>query len=314
VPLPQNNKNNTILSWEKISKSYGEIEALKDFSGSMQKGITGLLGPNGAGKTTFLKILISLLQADSGEIFLGGNKINSKNPFHLTQIGYMPEYTAHIPGHTPVTYLTFLCELQGMSRKEALFRSHEVLFYIGMGEERYRNMEELSYGQLQRVMLCQALAHDPEILLLDEPTTGLDPEGRKEFLALMKELASEYDKTILFSSHILEDVEEICENILLLHKGQLLFSGPINEFQKGKENLYAFQFWEENPAFLDFLQSAEISYTQNERGEWIVQLDSHEKLENLLEGVRKTNTILKSLTPYQRPLEEVFMEFLKSPA
>lgn len=304
-------KESAILRWEGISKSYGSIVALKHFSGAMHRGITGLLGPNGAGKTSFLKILISLLKADQGEIWFYDKKIDSKNTDYLKQIGYMPEYTALLPGHTPVSYLAFLGELEGMSRKEALYRAHEVLFYIGIGEERYRKMEELSYGQLQKVMLCQALTHDPEILLLDEPTTGLDPEGRREFLGMMKELANHYQKAILFSSHILEDVEEICEHLLVLHKGEKLFSGPIQNFHKERENLYLVQFWKFNPLFYSFLESQGISFTKKDKGALILHLPDSSHLDMILEGARQTQSLLKTIKPYHKPLEEIFVEFLE---
>ena len=177
-----------LVTFEDLAVSYGLVQALAGVRGAFYPGPTGLLGPNGAGKTTLLKTLLGFLDPDAGRMTAFG-KDPTKQPLEVRRrLGYMPEQDCHIPGMSASAFVAFAGELSGLPRDEAISRAHEVLYYVGLGEARYRNLETYSTGMKQRVKLAQALVHDPEILFLDEPTNGLDPRSRDEMLELIVDL------------------------------------------------------------------------------------------------------------------------------
>ena len=141
------------------------------------------------------------------------------------RLGYMPEQDCHIPGMTAAAFVAFAGELSGLPRDEAISRAHEVLYYVGLGEARYRNVDTYSTGMKQRVKLAQALVHDPDLLLLDEPTNGLDPQGREEMLALIRDIATRRGMSLILCSHLLHDVERVCEQVIVLNQGQIAAPG-----------------------------------------------------------------------------------------
>ena len=145
------------------------------------------------------------------------------------RLGYMPEQDCHVPGMTASAFVAFAGELSGLPRDEAISRAHEVLYYVGLGEARYRNVETYSTGMKQRVKLAQALVHDPDLLLLDEPTNGLDPQGREEMLALIHDIATRRGMSLILCSHLLRDVERVCENVIVFNQGQVARAGTIRE-------------------------------------------------------------------------------------
>lgn len=212
-----------------VTKRYDTVTALDDVSLKVPLGATGLLGPNGAGKSTLIRVLIGLVRATSGTGEILGMDVREQGLDIRQRIGYMPEHDCLILDKDAVTLCTYMGEMIGMSRVDAMQRSHEVLHYLGVGDERYRKIKTYSVGMRQKIKLAQALVHDPELLLLDEPTNGLDPKGRDEMLALIKALAKDQKKNILLSSHLLPDVEEVCDNIIVLNMGQVLKQGNIKE-------------------------------------------------------------------------------------
>src|SRR5271167_3816995 len=194
-----------------VNRFYGSHQALKDVSLDLTPGMIGLLGPNGAGKSTLLKILMGLLPPTSGTgSVLGHDLLKAGSPLRRA-IGYMPEADALVPGMRGADYVALAGELYGMPRRQALRRAHEVLTYLGLEEARYRRLEEYSTGMKQRLKLGQTLVHDPPVLLLDEPTSGMDPAGREGMLDLLVTLGTEHGKSILLSTHLLGDVEKVCE-------------------------------------------------------------------------------------------------------
>ena len=219
----------SIISTAGITKRFGAVTALDDVSLDMPPGATGLLGPNGAGKSTLIRVLIGLLAPNSGGGRLLGRDICTEASTIRQRIGYMPEHECLILDMDAVSFCTYMGQMVGMARPEALSRAHEVLHYIGVGEERYRNISTYSTGMRQKIKLAQALVHDPELLLLDEPTNGLDPRGRDEMLDLIRSLAVDEGKNILLSSHLLPDVEQVCQNVVIMSAGQILKQGRIEE-------------------------------------------------------------------------------------
>src|SRR5262245_48371568 len=225
-----------VVQLERLEKSYGSVRALDGLDARIAEGPVGLLGPNGAGKTTLIKLLLGLLRPDAGRTrVLGLDPTEKRGRLEVRRaVGYLPEGDCLIPGMTAVELVTTMGRLAGMTYRDALARSHEVLDYVGLEEARYRGLEEYSAGMKQRLKLAQALVHDPRFLLLDEPTNGLDPKGRRDMLALIHDLGHAQGKSLLVCSHLLPDVERTCEDVLVLHKGRVLAAGPIAELTRGQ--------------------------------------------------------------------------------
>ena len=192
----------------------------------------GLLGPNGAGKSSLIKAVLGLLKPGAGSIEVLGHEVPRHAIEVRRRVGYMPESAVAFPGMTGFENVAYAGSIAGMPRGEARRRAHEVLEYVGCGEERYRAIEEYSQGMRQRIKLASALVHDPGFLLLDEPTNGLDPSGRSEILALIKDLGHAKGINVLVSSHLLDDVEEVCDHVLVLARGELKVAGSIVELKK----------------------------------------------------------------------------------
>jgi len=224
---------NKIIETRSITKTYGQVRALSEVSLGIPKGATGLLGPNGAGKSTLIRTLIGLVKADSGTGTIFGKDINISGLTIRQRIGYMPEHECLIQDMSAVEMVAYAGLVAGMPRGDAMQRAHEVLHFVGLRDERYREIETYSTGMKQKVNLAQALVHDPDLLLLDEPTNGLDPKGRDEMMELIRFLAKEKGKSIILSSHILPDVEYACEHIVVLGAGEVLMQGNLEELLRG---------------------------------------------------------------------------------
>ncbi|MGC8746933.1 MAG: ABC transporter ATP-binding protein, partial [Candidatus Saccharicenans sp.] len=190
------------------------------------------------GKSTLLKVMLGFLPPDEGEGQILGYDLRTEQKLIRQQVGYMPEDECYIPGMDAVTFTSYLGELSGLPRQEAIKRAHEVLFYVGLGESRYRLIDTYSAGMRQRLKLAQALVHDPKILFLDEPTSNLDPTGRQEILELIGEIASSQEISVLICSHILADIELICDQVIIINQGQIAASGRIEDLRMINYQLY----------------------------------------------------------------------------
>jgi len=227
-----------VVDLQRVSVRYGAQWALRDVSATFPSGAVGLLGPNGAGKSTMIKALLGLLAPDSGEMRVLGLDVR-RSPLQIRgRIGYMPENDAHIPGMNAVSFVAYCGELAGLPRVDAMQRAHEVLFYVGLGEARYRNVETYSTGMKQRIKLAQALVHDPDLLFLDEPTNGMDPKGRDEMLELVRDLAHNKGVNLILSSHLLPDVEYTCDAVVVMDKGAVATAGPIAALKQPRGRVY----------------------------------------------------------------------------
>jgi len=217
---------------------YGKICALNGVSLKLDGGAAGLLGPNGAGKSTLLRILLGFLAPSAGSGKVLDYDIKTQQALIRRSVGYMPEDDCFVAGMDAVSFTSYFGELSGMPRQEAMKRAHEVLFYVGLGESRYRLLDTYSAGMKQRLKLAQALVHDPKLLFLDEPTTNLDPHGRQEILDLIKDVSSAKDIQVLISSHILADIETLCTNVVILNKGKVAAQGDLSDLRSINYSLY----------------------------------------------------------------------------
>ena len=224
------------LSVEKLTKTYGNQKAVDDLSFELQTGeVLGFLGPNGAGKSTTMKIITCFMAPTSGDVKANGNSVFQEPIDFKSQIGYLPESTPLYPDMFILDYLRFVGRLQGLSQDQIPERIDKMVDYCGLNDEKHKKIGELSKGYKQRVGLAQAMIHDPEVLILDEPTTGLDPNQIVEIRELIKNLGKE--KTILLSTHILPEVEAIANRILIINQGRITADGSPDQLrQKAREN------------------------------------------------------------------------------
>lgn len=240
---------NTIVETQALTKIYGQVRALSDVTLSIPAGATGLLGPNGAGKSTLIRALIGLVRPTSGDGRLYGMDITKEGLEIRGRIGYMPEHECLIGDMKAIQMVAYAGLIAGMPRSDAMQRAHEVLHFVGIGDERYRTIDSYSTGMKQKVNLAQALVHDPDLLLLDEPTNGLDPKGREEMLDLIRFLAHEKGKSVILSSHILPDVEHVCANIIVLSRGEVRMQGNLKEQLRGEGDVVNIRVQGNRPAF-----------------------------------------------------------------
>ena len=227
-----------LLSLQKMTKSYGTHQALRGLTAEVDGALVGLLGPNGAGKSTLLKSLLGFTPYE-GQARVLGLDPRTEYPEIRDKVGYMPETDVELAGMNAVELCTYAGELSGLPRTEALQRAHAALYYTNLEDKRYQLVSGYSTGMKQRVKLAQALVHDPSLLFLDEPTNGLDPQGREEMLTLIAELPARRGCQIILSTHLLPDVERLCDAVIVLRGGALEFAGGLDEFRGGGRSAVA---------------------------------------------------------------------------
>lgn len=211
-----------VIETRGLLKRYGAQTVLDQVDLSLPAGAIGLLGPNGAGKSTFIKCLLQLEKKDGGSVRLLGKDIDVHGRETRRRIGYAPEQDCHIPGMVGCEYVTYCGELSGMPFEAARQRAHEMLDFVGMGQERYRKVDTYSTGMKQRIKIAQALVHDPDLVFLDEPTNGLDPKGQALILELIERIWKESGISVVLSSHLLHDVDRICDRIVIIAQGRIV--------------------------------------------------------------------------------------------
>ncbi len=222
-------QESVIVSTAALTQRFGSTLAIDALDVCMRPGITGLVGANGAGKTTLLSALLGLRAPTSGSATVLGLDPRSQGAALRAKVGFAPERDVLPDEMRAVDFVRHLSQVRGLPRSEARTRASDSLWLVGLGEERTRTLGTMSTGQRQRVKLAQAIASDPELVLLDEPTSGLDPTQRSEMLTLIGEISNEYSVSVVLSSHLLEEVERVCDHIVALDAGRLVADGPIEE-------------------------------------------------------------------------------------
>ena len=217
----------SIVATKGLSFAYGDIVALSDVTLDVPQGTVGLVGANGAGKTTLIKLLLGILPSEDGSINVLGHSVNTDRLAVRSQVGFMPEGDCMPKDQNAADFIGYAAELAGLPTRAARQRASDVLTLVGLHEERFRRMVEFSTGMMQRAKMAQALVHDPTLVLLDEPTAGLDPEGREDMLDLIERLHG-FGISVLVSSHVLTDIERTCDWVVMLDGGKVLRSEPIS--------------------------------------------------------------------------------------
>ena len=297
------------VTLDRVTVEYGKNQALKDVSAVFPRGAVGLLGPNGAGKSTMLKSLLGFIAPTAGRMQVLGLDVASKPTEIRSRLGYMPENDAHIPGMNAVTFVAYCAQLAGLPQADAMQRAHEVLYYVGLGEARYRNVETYSTGMKQRIKLAQALVHDPQLMFLDEPTNGMDPKGREEMLELVRDIAHNKGISIILSSHLLPDVEYTCDHVVVMDKGRVAAHGSIEDLKGPAGRVYEVRIKGDLPAFIAALEGQGIECHETDEDIMRVFVPAGHpagEAARLFQLATKQGVQVRHLRPSLPTLEDVF--------
>jgi ABC-2 type transport system ATP-binding protein len=299
-----------LIELDHVTKTYGKVTALRGLSVSLPEGAIGLLGPNGAGKTTMIRTLLGLIAIDSGQGKVLGMDLRSQRLAIRQATGFAPEDECLFPGMIGVAFVAYAGELVGMGSKDALQRAHEVLDYVGLGEARYRRVESYSSGMKQRLKIASAIVHDPRLLILDEPTNGMDPAGRDDVLKLAHDLAHNKGMSLLFSSHLLPDVEVVCEYVMVLGRGRLLAQGRIEVLKEAHDFQFELRVKGDQAPFAQRLLARGLAAEPID-DHLLVHLPPGAAPAEVWEIARDAGEQIRSLRPRRSTLEEVFLNALE---
>jgi ABC-2 type transport system ATP-binding protein len=301
-----------LFQFSNVSKTYGNVRALDDLTLSVPAGAIGLLGPNGSGKTTLIRTLLGLIPVDCGVGEVLGLDFRRRQLDIRREVGFAPEDECLFPHIQGVEFVAYAGELVGMSSSDALQRSHEVLDYVGLGEARYRKVESYSAGMKQRLKLASAIVHDPQLLILDEPTNGMDPAGRQDVLELARDLAHHKGMNLLFSSHILPDVEAVCDYVVVLGRGRLLAQGEIQQLKQIHEQTFDVRLKSNSVTFVERLVA--LGCAAEPHGELLrVRIPADGSPQLMWEVAADQHAQIRHLRPQRSTLEEVFLNAVEQP-
>lgn len=295
----------TTIELNGLNFSYGDIKAVDDVSLITRRGIYGLLGPNGAGKTTLMKLILGFLKARSGSGKVLGYGIDENRRELREQVGYMSESDSLIPGMDAVDFTSYLGRLSGMPKQEAIKRAHEVLYYVGLEESRYRKIETYSSGMMQRLKLASSIVHDPVLLFLDEPTSGMDPGSRKEMIELINDISKKGTMSIIISSHILPDIEATCEDVIIMDKGKIIANEKISLIASKEVDIFEIKLGGSSSAFLKKFEN--FKYEEGEKGMIRMQLPSNFSTKEIFDTALESGTHIKHFLKRRSTLEDTFM-------
>ena len=296
-----------IIRCQNLDQSYGSHRVLFGVSFEVQPGCTGLLGPNGAGKSTLIKTVLGQLPLRPGRVSVA-DRDPAAEPLRVRQsVGYMPESDVYLPGMNGLELCAFCGQLSGMRRSDAVSKAHEVLYFVGLGEARYREVDGYSTGMRQRLKLAGALVHGPDLLLLDEPTTGLDPTGRDEMLQLIDDVAHKRSINVVFSSHILRYIEQTCDHVVVLNEGRVLFSGSRDDFQHQESRVLHVRVKDGREQMAAGLTSAGFEVVSREgTGHLEVALGEGQNADGIWKTAKELNLQIRHLAPATVSLEQAF--------
>jgi ABC-2 type transport system ATP-binding protein len=297
-----------LLRTDSVTKRFDQVEALSNLTVALAPGTIGLVGPNGSGKTTLLRLLLGLLPPSAGALSVLGHDPQLEPLLVRERVGYMPEHDCLMPDLSAVGFVSHMARVSGLPREVAISRTHDVLDFVGLKEERYRKIREYSVGMRQRVKLAQAIVHDPPLCFLDEPTSGLDPQGREEMLHLLAVLARLGGHSFVISTHLLPDTEGLVDQVLLLNAGRLLAAGPVRELLSSGDVHTVVRIKGDLPAFVAALASRGIS-AQVEGSELSVHLPG-ENTRPVFEAAQATHSQVRYLGPSVRTVEDLFLSLV----
>jgi ABC-2 type transport system ATP-binding protein len=300
----------TLLSLDRITKDYRSLRALDEVSLALEPGVIGLLGPNGAGKSTLIKVLMGLVRLSSGSGEVLGYQLGREVRAIRARVGYMPEDDCYIAGLSGVEMVGFAARLSGLPAIEALRRAHEILDFCGLEEERYRPVETYSTGMRQKLKFAQAIVHDPPFLILDEPTAGLDPEEREAMLGRVRLLAARMGKSVLLSTHILPDVQAICDSVVILAKGQVRIVDSLERLCRPTSPSYRVRVLGQPGALLERIRREGHEVHQEPDGTLDVTATDG-LVRSLWDWAREAGVGIRGLVPARNSLEQIFLDAVR---
>jgi ABC-2 type transport system ATP-binding protein len=299
-----------VVRAEGLVKRWGATPVLQGASFTVGPGVTGLLGANGAGKTTLLGMLLGLHRPDEGTVLVLGGDPWASGPEVRARIGYAPEYEPFPPDVAAADMVRHIAELHGLPRREATGRASDTLWEVGLGEERFRPVGTMSTGQRQRVKLAQAIVHDPELVLLDEPTNGLDPGQREGMLELIRHVGHDLGMNVLLSSHLLEEVERVSDAVVILDAGVVVAGGSLAELRGGGDELLVDvdggAEWSDR--LVDDLSAAGVRARSIGPGRVLVALPDPDVYDTVRDALAASGTSVRRLQARTASLEEVYLE------
>ncbi|MBT61545.1 MAG: hypothetical protein CMA63_08375 [Euryarchaeota archaeon] len=299
-----------IIKTVDLTKSYGPHVALNKLNLSVPKGATGLLGPNGAGKSTFLKTILGLIQATEGDGTVLGLDIRTQGDLIRSRIGYMPEYDSLNPDMEAIYQVKYSGELLGMNPIIAQARAHETLQYVGLGEQRYRTIGSYSTGMKQATKLACALIHDPELVIADEPSNGLDASARKYMIETLNNTVVTGKRSVLMASHLMDDVEQVCDNFILLHKGKLAAQGRIADL-KAFDREIEIHVWGGASRLAEAMEKAGLSVRREGRVMRILHQDE-DTTHTILKCAADVGAQVRRMHEYEASLEDLFLSIMEN--
>ena len=295
-----------IIQTQNLRKLYGPHLALDDANLSLSRGAIGVLGPNGAGKSTLFKCLLGLITTTSGNGTVLGFDIRTQGDLIRSRIGYMPEYDSLDPSLNAIDQVRYSGELLGMNPAQAMQRAHEVLEYVGLRDQRYRKIESFSTGMKQATKLACALVHDPEILICDEPTNGLDQRSRKFMLETLKRTVDDGGGTVLMSSHVMDDVQEVCDRIVMMHKGKIVVQRSIEDLARQIDREIEVVIWGGASKMENTLKELGLSVRRLGRV-MRVTIQDENTIGLVIESAAKAGVQVRELREYEPDLEDIFL-------
>jgi ABC-2 type transport system ATP-binding protein len=292
-----------LVEVEGLTKRYGSVVALDNVSAVIEERAVGLLGANGAGKSTLMRSLLGLIQPDEGRVRVMGMGLERSWEIRR-RLGYMPEHSALPMGMTARDLVVHMGELRGLPRRVAVLRASEVLFQVGLEEERSRLIRTFSVGMRQRTNLAQAIVHSPSMVILDEPTNGLDPAGRDEMLTLVRRLSADLDIAVLMSSHLLEDVVRTCDSVMVLREGHVVATRQLEQADRVGAGGVQVQIVGSAEQFAAAV--TRMGLTVKPSGEWLLVEGgaAEQVLRVVRDAAHESGTGLRELRPAGPTLEE----------
>ena len=302
-----------VIELQDLTVRFGRLEALSHLSGSFSARALGLLGPNGAGKTTLIHTLMGFHGPTSGSAKVLGHDVRSEIGPVRSLIGYMPERDSFIEGMSAVRFVRMMAELSGLPRAAALERTHEALYCVGLGEARYRNLETYSLGMKQRAKLAQAMVHGPRLLFLDEPTNGLDPPAREQMVRLIREIRDSGEVQIVLSSHLLRDVEECCDEVLILKQGRIAHHCSLEEERRENRKFLQLQIRGDTESFLEQISTLGCECAVDGKRRVRLVLPPELEVRALYEAAEATGSQIRHLDYKRDSLQDIFLKAMESP-
>jgi ABC-2 type transport system ATP-binding protein len=302
---------NPVIELDNLRIEFGKRPILNDLKGVVQGRCIGLLGPNGAGKTTLIHTLLGFHPPTAGTARIFGQDIRANAKEIRTLIGYMPERDSFIANQTCVHFVRLMGELSGLPSDAALERAHEALFYVGLGEARYRKLGTYSLGMKQLAKLAQAIVHGPRLIFLDEPTNGLDPPARKRMLELIREIRDSGLAHIVLSSHLLRDVEECCDEILILKGGYIAANCNLEEERRANRKFIEMETRNATPAFVESIGALGCEYAVTGGGRFKLVMQDGMEVRDIYQLAAANDVQIRRLNYKRDSLEDIFLKAME---